>query len=394
MGLLSSLKDLMKGFTATAEDPRPAYSTPEQRYQILLAKLRQAHAKVAAAREQLKAIMETVRAREGQLSTEEHLDPFAMQLQQVVIEEIQELEAEIAQVQQEEQELTLIERQLAAQAEALSARQEAHSARYSAAETRGRIRQELGGLPEELAKLGVALDKAEQRTEDVQARASAIGHLAELGTVKSGVGAIDPQAQQLANRYASEATLEQAPDLKRQMGQGFKTLLELEYEYRQLQAVLGHRRGMDPLSLTYVPGLAEETFSQGISVLQDSLELVQAIRSPRREKLEEEIAELEGEISSLKREETDLARARAKLREDKVASHQERLVMIQRQQLRSEELLHQGGRCVDALNKTRIELAGIKVEGTRTSVDAVTESLRKTLEEAQEVQEEMKKLGL
>ena len=394
MGLLSSLKDLMKVFTAPAEDPRHAYTTPDQRHQEMLVKVRRAHEKVVAAREQLEARMGEARAREQQLGAEESPDPFAMQLRQVVTEELQALEAEVAQLRQEEQELTLAERQLSARQEALSARQEALSARDSATEARIRIRQELGGLPEELAELGVALDRAEQRTEDVQARASALEHLAELGTLKSGVRLRDPQAQQLANRYASEATLEQTPDLKRQMGLGFKTLLELEYEFRQLQAVVEGRRQTDPLSLTYIPGLAEETYNQGLSVLKDGLELIQAIRSPSREKLEEEIVELEAEVASLKQEGTDLARTRARLREDRAASHRERLDMIQRQQVRAEELMHQCGQCVAALNRTRIELAGIKVEGSRTSVDAATESLRKTIEEAREVQEEMKRLGL
>ena len=71
MGLLSSLKGLMKAFTAPAEDPRQAYTTPDQRHQEMLVKVRRAHAKVVAAREQLEARMGEARAREKQLGTEE-----------------------------------------------------------------------------------------------------------------------------------------------------------------------------------------------------------------------------------------------------------------------------------------------------------------------------------
>ena len=394
MGIFSSLKGLLKALTAAAEDPRLTYVDAFQRHRELVGKVGRAREKLATAKKDLEARLTEARSRQQRLETGESQDPFAMQLRQIVLEELRALEAEVKGLEQEEKEMAMVEQRLSVQEEAFTARQEALAARHTAAEARVSIHRELSGVSEELAALGVALEKAEHRAENVEARASAIEHLGDLGALVGGQAFGDPAAQQLASRYASEAGIEESIPLKRLLGSGFKTLLELEYEYRQLQAVLDRRRGTDPLSGVYVPSLAEETYRQGLGVLQDGVSLVQAIRSPGKEKLEERTRELEEEVQALRQERTDAAQVRVKFKEEEIASTRDRLEMVQRQQLRVEELLHQCGQCVAALNRTRIEMAALKVEGARTSVDAVTSSLRRTIDEAREVQEELKSLGL
>ena len=394
MGILSSLKGWLKGLIAPAEDPRLVYADAFQRHGEVMAKVRRARGKLATSKRDLETRLTEARSRQQRLETGESQDPFSVQLRQIVGEELRALEADVKDLEQEEKELGMVEQRLSVQEEAFTARQEALAARHSAAEARVSIHKELGGVADELADLGVALENAEQRAENVHARASDIEHMAGLGALVGGRAFGDPAAQQLAGRYTSEAGIEKSIHLKRLLGSGFKVLLELEYEYRQLQAVLDRRKATDPVSVAYVPSLAEETYRQGLSALQDSVSLVQAIRSPGKEKLEERIRELEKEVQTLRQEGTDAAQVRIKFREEEIASTRDRLEMVQRQQLRVEELLHQSGQCVAALNRTRIELAALKVEGARTSVDAVTASLRKTIDEAREVQEELKSLGL
>ena len=390
MGILSPLKGLLKGLTAPAVDPRSTYADASQRHRELMEKVHRAREKLAASKKDLETRLTEARSRQQRLETGESEDPFAMQLRQIAGEELQTLEAEVKVLEQEEKELATVEQRLSAKEEAFTARQETLAARHSAAEARVSIQRELGGVSEELADLGLALEKAEQRTENVQARA----YLADLGALVGGQPFGDPAAQQLASRLASEAAIEESAPLKRLLGSGFTALLELESEYRQLQAVLDRRKETDPLSVAYVPSLAEETYLQGLGVLQDAVSLVQVIRSPGKEKLEERILELEEEVQAFKQEGTDEAQVRIRLREEAIASTREQLALVQRQQLRVDELLHQSGQCVSALNRSRIELAALKVEGARTSVDAVTASLRKTIDQAKEVQEELKRLGL
>jgi len=388
------VKGWLKKLLAPAEDPRKTYSPAQERPQELLQKVSRARVNLAAIKSQLLAKIAQAKQKHERLQSQGTQDPFALQIQEIVAQEVKGLEQEVAELEQEERELALIEQRLATQVEALSARQEALEARYRATETRVQVRRELEGLSGELAEVGVALEKAEQRSEDVQARASALEHFAGLGAIGAGTAFRNPAAQQLANRYAAGAALEQPEALKRQLGQGFKMLLELEYEYGQLQSALMRRKETDPLAITYIPPLADETYQQGISVLRDGLELVEAVRSPGEEKLTAEMRELEGEIEALKREGTDVALTKARFREEKLISHQQRLEIIQRQYLRVDELLHQAGRCVATLNQARLELAALKAEGAGTSIGAVTETLEKTIKEAREVQEELKRLGL
>ena len=76
-----------------------------------------------------------------------------------------------------------------------------------------------------------------------------------------------------------------------------------------------------------------------------------------------------------------------------MASHRERLEMIDQQQFRVDELLYQCDRCEASLSRTRIELASLQAGSSDSSVSAVTETLRRTITQAKEVQEEMRRLG-
>ena len=76
-----------------------------------------------------------------------------------------------------------------------------------------------------------------------------------------------------------------------------------------------------------------------------------------------------------------------------MASHRETLELINQQQYRVDELLHQCGRCEATPTRTRIELASMQAGSSETSVSAVTDTLRRTITQAKEVQEELRRLG-
>jgi hypothetical protein len=172
---------------------------------------------------------------------------------------------------------------------------------------------------------------------------------------------------------------------------GLEALNQLVHEFDQLRPVLDRRKDTDPLSLAHIGALAEQTYRQGLSVLQDAFMLTRVIRSANKEGLESEIRELEREIEALRDNETQAARIR--IREETVTSHKERLEMIEQQLLREDELLQQADRCEAALARARIELAALKAESSATSVSAVNETLQSTIDRAKEVQEELRRLG-
>ena len=173
--------------------------------------------------------------------------------------------------------------------------------------------------------------------------------------------------------------------------EGLKALAELVSEYEQLQPALGYQRDTDPFSMSLVLSLAVETYRQGLSILSDALELMRAVDTPGRERLETELAEMQRQVLTLRLDESQAGRL--KLKEDTLASHRERLDMLDQLQLRLERFLFQAGRCEASLHRTRIELAAIRTGGSEATVDSVTEALRRTIHQVKEVQEELKKLG-
>ena len=171
---------------------------------------------------------------------------------------------------------------------------------------------------------------------------------------------------------------------------GLRAVSGLVYEYEQLQPVLDRQRETGPLSIAHILALAEETYTLGLSALTDALELSRITHSPDTNRIEEEIGVIGGEIEYLRSDETQASRL--KIRQETLTSHKERLEMIKQQQLRVDELLHQSNRCEASLHRTRVELAALKIDRSEASVSTVTETLRKTINQAREVQKELQSL--
>jgi phage shock protein A len=95
------------------------------------------------------------------------------------------------------------------------------AARYSAAEAQVRISEALSGLSEEMADVGLALERAETKTERLQARASAIDELVESGVLEDlSLPSSDVVERELRQLGAAQKVEEELQALKRQLGPG------------------------------------------------------------------------------------------------------------------------------------------------------------------------------
>lgn len=191
------------------------------------------------------------------------------------------------------------------------------------------------------------------------------------------------RGRQLSSLEAGFARLN-APD-------GVKAARELIHEYEQLQPVLARRKMTDSLAIGQIPALADETYKQGLSVLQDALDLLEASGPEDRARLEEENEALAKEAKAMQGDPSQAARA--KVRQERVASNKELLDVMNQQQARIDELLYQSDRCGTSLHRTRMELAALRAEGSEEGVNAVVDTLRLTISHAKGVQEELRKLG-
>jgi phage shock protein A len=188
--IATSLRAGLNAALAPAADPRTTYVSAHQKQQALLAQVGLAVNQVTASKERLQARAKEDRARLPQMLDEARAElvagrPDAARLslrrRQVVALELGALEAQLAEVEKDEANLKMLERRLANQVDEFVARQELIVARYNAAEAQIQIKEAVTGVSKEFAELTEALEQAEEKTEGMEARVSAIDRLVRDG---------------------------------------------------------------------------------------------------------------------------------------------------------------------------------------------------------------------
>ncbi len=208
--LASNLRAGLNAALAPAADPRTTYVSAHQKQQALLAQVGLAVNQVTASKERLQARAKEDRARLPQMLEEARVELVAgrsdaarlsLRRRQVVALELGALEAQLAEVEKDEANLKMLERRLANQVDEFVARQELIVARYNAAEAQIQIKEAVTGVSREFAELTAALEQAEEKTEGMEARVSAIDRLVREGLLaqapldSSGSG-LDARLQQ------------------------------------------------------------------------------------------------------------------------------------------------------------------------------------------------------
>ena len=187
------LRDWLRALLAPPEDPRQAFVEPASQHRELLARVRRAKENIASSLIQLEAKTTQVRdrlpdleerARQSLTAGREDLARLALQLRHVASEEVQTLDGQILELEQEEQSIALVEERLIAQIGAFEVRQQVVQTRHDTAEAQVRVREAMTGVSDDLNGLGAALEQTEQRTESMQAQASAIDELVQLGVLE------------------------------------------------------------------------------------------------------------------------------------------------------------------------------------------------------------------
>lgn len=223
---MKKLKSSVGALMASAEDPRQTFADAYARQRALLDEIRLAAADLATARARLDHQAESLRGRLPELEAQaqralaidrEDLARLALRRRYVAVAELRDLESQAGEIQLEEGRLVLVEQRLASQLEAISARQQVVAARHSAADAEIRINEALAGVSADLSDLGQALERAEQRSGEMQAHAAAIEQLVGSSLLDSaGPGALDPLQRTLEQHDMEQAIDAQLRALRRQ----------------------------------------------------------------------------------------------------------------------------------------------------------------------------------
>jgi phage shock protein A len=176
-----------------AEDPRETLDYSYQRQLDLLAKVRRGVADVATSRKRVELQVNQLTAQSDKLQKQaeqaismnrEDLAREALTRKSGLTTQIADLKAQQAQLQGEEEKLTLAQQRLSAKVESFRTRKETIKATYTAAEAQTKINEAMSGIGEEMGDVGMAIQRAEDKTAQMQARAGAIDELIASGALE------------------------------------------------------------------------------------------------------------------------------------------------------------------------------------------------------------------
>jgi phage shock protein A len=188
------------------EDPRETLDYSYQKQLELLQKVRRGVADVATSRKRLELQLQQLQQQSAKYEDQgrkalslgrEDLAREALTRRGSLTQQINDLEVQYQQLQGEEEKLTLASQRLQAKVDAFRTRKETIKATYTAAQAQTRIAESFSGISEEMGDVGLAIQRAEDRTAQLQARAGAIDELLASGALddQSGMRKDDIEAE-------------------------------------------------------------------------------------------------------------------------------------------------------------------------------------------------------
>jgi phage shock protein A len=200
---LESLQNVKKGIADVV--------TAKKRLQMQSQKLEQSVVKL------------DTQARQALSQGNEELARVALERKNVAQTELQGLDQQVTELEAQQQKLTDSEQKLRTKIEAFRTKKEVIKAQYSAAEAQVRISEAATGVGEEMADVGLAMQRAQDKTENMRARADAVSELEAAGTFEDltalgpGQDDLDRQLHQLSSQSVVDDELAK---MKAELGPG------------------------------------------------------------------------------------------------------------------------------------------------------------------------------
>ena len=200
---LESLQNVKKGIADVV--------TAKKRLQMQSQKLEQSVVKL------------DTQARQALAAGNEDLARVALERKNVAQTELQSLDQQVAELEQQQSKLTESEQKLRTKIETFRTKKEVIKAQYSAAEAQVRISEAATGVGEQMADVGLAMQRAVDKTEQMRARADAVAELEAAGTFDDlttlGAGQDDID-RQLSELSSSSQVDDELSKMKAELGAG------------------------------------------------------------------------------------------------------------------------------------------------------------------------------
>ncbi len=212
-----------------AEDPRETLDYSYERMLEQLTKVRRGVADVATSRKRIELqaakLQESGAKLEGQArqavtAGREDLAREALTRRAAIVSQLGDLKAQHATLDQQEQQLTMAAQRLQAKVDSFRVRKETIKASYTAAEAQTKIGEAVAGISEEMGDVGLAVQRAEEKTLALQSRAGAIDELMASGALDDVTRSSDPIQAELDQMSASSSVDAELARLRAELGSG------------------------------------------------------------------------------------------------------------------------------------------------------------------------------
>ena len=166
-------------------------------------------------------------ARQAVAAGREDLARQALERKSGIQQQLQQLDGQVQQLEQQQERLVANEQQLQSRIEQFRSHKEVIKAQYSAAEAQVRIGEAATGIGRQLEDTGLAIQRAKDKTEQMQARAAAIDELVQTGGLDDLTSDQTQLDRELAQLSSQNQVDQELAKLKAEVGSGSEQPKEL-----------------------------------------------------------------------------------------------------------------------------------------------------------------------
>ena len=207
------------------EDPREVLEVSYEKQLQLLQNVKRGVAEVTTSKKRLELQKAKLQmnidkldgqAKEAISASREDLARKALESKALMQAQLNTLERETKELNDQQLKLQAAETRLATKVEAFRTKKETIKAQYTAADAQVKITESVTGISEEMADVGLAVQRAEEKTEDMKARSAGLDELLDSGTLTDYSGG-DEIESELARVKAKNTVDDEMARLKSEM---------------------------------------------------------------------------------------------------------------------------------------------------------------------------------
>ncbi|CAN5823897.1 PspA/IM30 family protein [soil metagenome] len=221
--IVNIIKQKVNKIIEKNEDPREALDYSAVKQTEMMQRLRRDVIEITASKKRLEMqksrIQDNIKRLDNQAisavkSGRDDLARLALERKNSNLSQLKDLDNQILEIQDEQMKLQEAESRLSAKIESFKSKKEIIKARYSSAEAQVRVKENLTGISEEMSDIGVAISRAEEKTEALKSKSMAIDEMIDSGMLIDHTNSKDQIEMELEKSESKEKVESELARLK------------------------------------------------------------------------------------------------------------------------------------------------------------------------------------